>query len=77
MSEVCSDKRFEIIEKAKENLIEATNIATSQEEMKVLDNFLFRCWQMGWLNSYVDCTEDTNFAVGEKGWMKNERFNHI
>lgn len=50
--EVCSDNRFEIIEKAKKDLLDSTNIETSTDEMKVLDNFLFRCWQMGWLKKY-------------------------
>ena len=50
--EVCGDNRFEIIEKAKMDLLESTNINTDKEEMKVLDNFLFRCWQMGWLKKY-------------------------
>jgi hypothetical protein len=53
MNEVCNDNRFEIIEKAKKHLLEATNIEMSPDEMKVLDNFLFRCWQMGWLNGYT------------------------
>lgn len=52
MGEICGDNRFEIIDKAKEALIESTNIETSPEEMAVLDNFLFRCWQMGWLDKY-------------------------
>lgn len=52
--EVCGDNRFEIIEKAKTALIESTNIETSEDEMKVIDNFLFRCWQMGWLDKYAD-----------------------
>lgn len=52
MMEMCGDNRFEIIEKAKNDILEATNINTSPDEMKVLDNFLFRCWQMGWLNKY-------------------------
>lgn len=52
MNEVCTDNRFEVIEKAKRHILEATNIDTSPEEMKVLDNFLFRCWQMGWLDKY-------------------------
>lgn len=52
MMETCTDNRFEIIEKAKKHILEATNIDTSSEEMKVLDNFLFRCWQMGWLDKY-------------------------
>lgn len=52
MGENCSDNRFEIIEKAKKESLELTNIDTSPDEMKVLDNFLFRCWQIGWLDKY-------------------------
>ena len=52
MNEICGDNRFEIIAKAKEHLLDATNIDTSEDEMKVLDDFLFRCWQMGWLDRY-------------------------
>lgn len=48
----CSDDRFEVIAAAKEDLIKKTNIQDSQEEMAVLDNILFRCWQMGWLRMY-------------------------
>ena len=54
MNEAISDNRFEIIAKAKAHLLEATNIETREDEMKVLDNFLFRCWQMGWLDRYDD-----------------------
>lgn len=49
--QVCNDNRFELIEKAKQRLIKATNIETSPEEMKVLDNILYRFWQMGWLEN--------------------------
>lgn len=49
--QVCNDNRFELIEKAKQRLIKVTNIETSLEEMKVLDNILFRFWQMGWLEN--------------------------
>ena len=49
MSEVCTDGRFEIIAAYKKKLIESTNIETSPDEMKVIDNVLFRFWQMGWL----------------------------
>ena len=49
---ICGDNRFEIIRKAKEALLESTNIEDSSKEMTVLDNFLFRCWQMGWLDKY-------------------------
>ena len=52
MGDVCTDERFEIIEKAKKHIIDATNIMTSPDEMKVLDTFLYRCWQMGWLDKY-------------------------
>lgn len=48
--ECCTDDRFEMIERAKNELIKATNIETSEDEMKVIDNILFRFWQMGWLN---------------------------
>lgn len=49
MNYVCEDNRFEIIERYKNELISATNIEGSPEEMAVLDNILFRFWQMGWL----------------------------
>lgn len=65
MDVLCNDNRFEIIEKAKKHLLEATNIDTSPDEMKVLDNFLFRCWQMGWLDRYDDQTEPSGCWVKE------------
>ena len=49
-AETCNDNRFELIEKYKRKLIEHTNIETNKEEMSVIDNILFRFWQMGWLN---------------------------
>ena len=57
MNEICGDNRFEIIAKAKAHLLDATNIDTSEDEMKVIDSFLFRCWQMGWLDRYAEQTE--------------------
>ena len=62
--EICGDNRFKIIEKAKVHLLEATNIDTSPKEMEVLDNFLFRCWQMGWLDRY-DVAEQTEPRCSE------------
>ena len=47
---ISGDNRFEIIEKAKEMLLNATNIEDSKEEMKVLTNILFRMWQAGLIN---------------------------
>ena len=49
MNNICGDNRFEIIASYRERLIKATNIETCPEEMAVLDNILFRFWQMGWL----------------------------
>lgn len=45
----CTDNRFEIIAAYKKKLIEGTNIEESPEEMAVIDNILFRFWQMEWL----------------------------
>lgn len=50
--EMCGDNRFEIIAKAKADLLKSTNIAMRADEMACLDSFLFRCWQMGWLEKY-------------------------
>ena len=50
MDEVCTDGRFDLIARLKRELVEATNIETSPEEMAVLDSILFRMWQMGWLD---------------------------
>ena len=55
--EICGDNRFEIIAKAKAHLLDATNIDTAEDEMNVLDSFLYRCWQMGWLDRYDEQTE--------------------
>ena len=38
MAEICGDNRFEIISKAKETLLESTNIEDSPKEMAVLDD---------------------------------------
>lgn len=53
---VCNDNRFNLIAKYKAKLIEATNIETSQDEMAVIDNILFRMWQMGWLERLEQST---------------------
>ena len=52
MYDICGDNRFEVIDKAKKDILGSTNIGDSPDEMKVLDTFLFRCWQMGWLEKY-------------------------
>lgn len=58
MSDMCNDNRFELIAKYKAKLIESTNIETSADEMAVIDNILFRMWQMGWLDRLEQPTVD-------------------
>lgn len=60
--DIVGDNRFEIIQKAKKDLLESTNIEMSPDEMKVLDEFLFRCWQMGWLRKYEEITDESNIS---------------
>lgn len=52
MCETCGDNRFQIIDRAKQYMLENTNIYGNEDEMKVLDSFLFRCWQLGWLEQF-------------------------
>lgn len=56
----CTDNRFDVIDRAKQDLLESTNIDTSPKEMEMLDNFLFRCWQMGWLKQYEEPYRELN-----------------
>ena len=43
MGDVCSDNRFQIIDRAKQCMLENANIYYNEDEMKVLYSFLFRC----------------------------------
>lgn len=52
MGEICGDNRFEVIADYKKRLIEGTNIEQSPDEMAVIDNIVFRFWQMGWLDTH-------------------------
>jgi len=47
---ICGDNRFEVVEEARKRLLLSTNIENSPKEMEVLDDILYRCWQMGWLD---------------------------
>ena len=77
---VCGDNRFEVIAKAKQHLLDSTNIHTSEGEMKELDSFLFRCWQMGWLKQYDETATDwikvehrlpkAEYRLEEKGYSR-------
>lgn len=62
MDDMCNDNRFELIKKYKKRLIEATNIETAPDEMAVLDDILFRFWQMGWLDKLEQDCESCVFA---------------
>jgi len=69
--EICTDNRFEIIASYKKKLIEGTNIQESPEEIAVIDNILFRFWQMGWLppiphGRLIDADEFLKRAIGTK-----------
>lgn len=63
---MAGDNRFEIIAKAKYAILDGTNIETDEDEMKVLDNILFRCWQMGWLDKYDDTKKQTEWIPVSK-----------
>lgn len=77
---MCGDNRFEIIAKAKKDLIGSTNIESRPEEMAVLDSFLFRAWQMGWLRGYeveprgTETLEKVAKAYGESEYRKAVHF---
>ena len=74
MNTICVDNRFEIIQKAKDELTRATNIQDSPEEMQVLDSILFRAWQMGWLEKY-----ETNYKARMKNeyWQLKDRYTKL
>ena len=61
----CGDNRFELIERAKQDILAKTNIESSPDEMKVLDNILFRAWQMGWLSKYDVVVPEQK----QEGWI--------
>ena len=50
-SEICTDNRFVLIAKYFDLLKQKTNIETSHEEMQAVENILFRCWQLRWLDT--------------------------
>lgn len=52
--DVCTDERFSMIARVKNELIRSTNIETDKKEMEVIDSILFRFWQMGWLE-LINC----------------------
>ena len=57
--------RLELIECYKKQLVESTNIKSSPNEMAVIDNILFRFWQMGWLKEQNNC-ENCAMAIEDR-----------
>ena len=74
MCEVCGDNRFEVIQKAKDHLIESTNIESAPAEMDVLDSFLYRAWQMGWLDKYEP---DYKERMKKEYWQVKDRYTKL
>ena len=74
MNCTCGDNRFKIIEKAKENLLGSTNIESRPDEMAVLDSFLFRAWQMGWLDCYEP---DYKQRMKKEYWQVKNRYDKL
>jgi hypothetical protein len=74
MMNICGDNRLEIIQKAKEDLIMSTNIESSPEEIAVLDNILFRAWQMGWLGKYEP---DYRERMKQEYWQLKDRYTKL
>lgn len=69
--EVCTDGRFELIEKYKNQLFEGTNIEECKEDMKAIDSILFRFWQMGWLDE-LEKEVDKSKAEAKLKELNNE-----
>lgn len=65
MVDCCNDNRYELIEKYKNKLIESTNIDSSEDEMKVIDNIFFRLWQMDWLDKLEKLEKIEQILKGE------------
>lgn len=74
MMETCGDNRFEIIQKAKDDMLEYTNIGYSLDEIQTMDSFLFRAWQMGWLDKYEP---DYKERMKKEYWQLKDRYNKL
>ena len=72
--ETCGDNRFEIIQRAKDDLMISTNIDSSPDEIAVLDNILFRAWQMGWLEKYEPNYKE---RMRNEYWQLKERYDKL
>lgn len=70
MGEICTDNRFEIIEKVKVDLL--TNNTISQDELEVLDGILFSLWQRGYfrLNEQIEQLKEKIKILEAKNFEK-------
>ena len=74
MNQTCGDNRFEIVRRATVDLMKSTNIDSSPDELNVLENILFRAWQMGWLNKYEP---DYKVRMKNEYWQLKDRYNKL
>ena len=74
MTNICGDSRLDIIQRAKEDIIRATNIESCSDEMSVLDNILYRAWQMGWLDKYEP---DYKERMKKEYWQLKDRYTKL
>ena len=74
MNCICGDNRFEIVRKATVDLMKSTNIDSSPDELAVLENILFRAWQMGWLDKYEP---DYKVRMKNEYWQLKDRYNKL
>ena len=72
--EICGDNRFEIIQKAKEDMIKSTNIESRPDDMAALDSIIYRAWQMGWLDKYEP---DYKERMKKEYWQLKDRYNKL
>ena len=59
------------VESAKKALIKSTDIEGNDDEMKVLESILGKCYQMGWLPRYMDS------RGGKAEPAENKEFNRL
>lgn len=71
VSETCEDNRFKLVAKYRAKLFDGTNIEDRPEEMAVIDNVLFRCWQMGWLDQLEGSYNENEKLRGDVERMFN------
>ena len=74
MNQTCGDNRFEIVRRATVDLMKSTNIDSSPDELNVLENILFRAWQMGWLDKYEP---DYKVRMKNEYWQLKDRYNKL